>query len=1029
MINRLVKFSLNNRLIIIATTLLILASGLYVLRQLDIDIFPDLNAPTVVIMTEAHGMAPEEVERLVSFPIETAINGANNMRRVRSSSSMGFSIVWAEFEWGTDIYEARQTITERLATVNQALPTNVDRPVLAPQTSLLGEILIFSITSDSLTPMQLRTIADWDIRTQLLSVPGVAQVTIIGGESRQYQIQADPQKMAYYDVTLDELISASQEINNNSSGSFLEQHANRYLIRGLTRTSNMEEIGNSVVKMHGSHPVMIHDVAEVSEAAAPVIGTASYRGNPAVVITVNKQPDVNTLMLTEKINEVLDELQHKMPVSVKIHKNIFEQAGFIEVAVENVQRALFEGAILVIIILFIFLMNVRTTFISVLAIPVSLLVSVISLKLMGLTINTMSLGGMAIAIGAIVDDAIIDVENVYKRLKENAKRPPDKRRNWLPVIYEASVEIRASILNATFIILVAFIPLFFLGGMEGRMLKPLGIAFIVSLFASLIVAVTITPVLCSYLLTNEKALAGRKQDNRFVAALKSNYKTALTGALNFRKPILAGTLILFAAALTLLISFGRTFLPPFNEGSLAINIATYPGVSIDESNKIGREAELILLGIPEVITTSRKTGRAELAEHSFGVNVSEIEVPFELKDRSREDFLEDLRHRLNELPGVIVEVGQPITHRIDHMLSGTRSNIAIKLFGNDLRKMYSLAKNIEEQIETVPGVVDLYVEQQVETPQIQIRPRRELLARYGIPVHEFNSLISAGLGGLKVSDVFEGEKKFDLVVRFAEDYRDNIEALRTIMIDAGNGKKIPLQQVASIKSASGPYSINREDVRRKIVISANVAGRDLRSVVNDIRSSVDENIRLPEGYQIAYGGQFESESRASRTLLLTSIGAILLIFLILYQEFKNTRIAAIILLNLPLALIGGVFAIWLTSGVISIPAIIGFITLFGIATRNGILLVSRYLSLQEEMYDAREVIITGSLDRINPILMTALSAALALFPLAINGDLPGNEIQSPMAVVILGGLLSATVLNLFIIPIVFYSRLTKENNK
>ncbi len=1026
MINQLVKFSLYNRLIILAATLLILASGVYIMRELDIDIFPDLNAPTVVVMTEAHGMAPEEVERLVSFPIETAINGANNMRRVRSSSSMGFSIVWAEFEWGTDIYEARQTITERLATVNESLPENVDKPVLAPQTSLLGEILIFSITSDSLSPMQLRTLADWDIRTRLLSVPGIAQVTIIGGHPKQYQIQADPLKMDYYELSLSELINATENLNNNSSGSFVEEHANRYLIRGIARTADKQAIGNNVVKVHNGHPVLVRDVAEVAEASAPIIGKGAYRGQSAVVITVNKQPEVNTLKLTEKINSVLDGLKDKLPGSVEIHKNIFEQAGFIDVAVENVQKALLEGAILVVIILFVFLMNMRTTFISVLAIPVSLLVSVISLKLMGLTINTMSLGGMAIAIGAIVDDAIIDVENVYKRLKENARKAVGKRREWLPVIFDASVEIRASILNATFIILVAFIPLFFLGGMEGRMLKPLGIAFIVSLFASLIVAVTLTPVLCSYFLTNETSLAKQKQDNRFVSFVKYHYRSALLRAFSFRKSIVAVTLLLFVLALFLLISFGRTFLPPFNEGSLAINVATYPGVSIEESDKIGTEAERILLEIPEVITTSRKTGRAELAEHSFGANVSEIEVPFELKDRPREVFLEDVRIRLNKIPGVIIEVGQPITHRIDHMLSGTRSNIAIKLFGNDLRKMYSLAKDIEGKIEDIPGVVDLFVEQQVETPQIQIRPRRELLARYGIPVHEFNTLVSAGIGGLKVSDVFEGEKKFDLVVRFQENYRNDIESIRRLMIDAANGQKIPLEQVAEIKSASGPYSINREDVQRKIVISANVAGRDLRSVVNDIREKVKQGVSMPEGYFVEYGGQFESESRASRTLLLTSIGAILLIFLILYQEFRDTRIAAIILLNLPLALIGGVFAIWITSAVISIPSIIGFITLFGIATRNGILLVSRYLSLQEEKLPAREVIIQGSLDRINPILMTALSAALALIPLAVNGDLPGNEIQSPMAIVILGGLLSATVLNLFIIPIVFYSRLKKE---
>ncbi len=1020
MINQLIGFSLKNRLIILAGALIILSVGLIMLRDLDIDIFPDLNAPTVVIMTEAHDMAPEEVERLVTFPVEIAINGSNNLRRVRSSSSMGFSIVWAEFNWGTDIYRARQTITERLAGIVGSLPENVDKPMLAPQTSLLGEIMIISITSDSMNPMELRTLADWDIRTRLLSIPGIAQVTILGGQPKQYQIQANPLKMNYYQVSMDELIKASEEVNMNSSGGFFEQHASRYLIRGVSRTTSTQEIGSSIVKYTNNKPVRISDVAITTVASSPVIGKGSYRGRDAVVITINKQPEINTLKLTGQIHEVIDEIKTTLPVNVNLNEDIFEQADFIDVAINNVRNALSEGALLVIVILFIFLMNVRTTVISVIAIPLSLLVAVITLKLFGLTINTMSLGGMAIAIGAIVDDAIIDVENVYKRLKENVLKPVNEKLKPLKVVYNASTEIRASILNATIIIIVAFIPLFFLGGMEGRMLKPLGIAFIVSLFASLIVAITITPVLCSYLLTDTKTLIRKKGDSWLVRNIKKSYSITLAGALAYRKSILIISFLLFAGAVILLISLGRTFLPPFNEGSLAINIATYPGVSIEESDRIGKQAEAYLLDIPEVITTSRKTGRAELAEHSFGVNVSEIEVPFELIDRSREEFLTDVRDRLNSIPGIIVEVGQPITHRIDHMLSGTRSNIAIKLFGDDLRKMYRIAQQIQESIEHVDGVVDLFVEQQVETPQIQIRPRRELLTGYGISLQAFNQFISAAFGGEKVADVFEGEKQFDLVVKYGETNRDNLQSIKSAMIDTYDGQKIPLSQVAEITSSSGPYSISRENVQRKIVISANVSGRDLRSVVNDIREEINNELILPEGFRIEYGGQFESEAKASRILLLTSLGAILIIFLILFQEFRNTRIAGIVLLNLPLAIIGGVAAIWISSGVISIPAIIGFITLFGIATRNGILLASRYLSIINEEADKKKIIIRGSLDRISPILMTALTAALALIPLAMTGDKPGNEIQSPMAVVILGGLLSSTLLNLFVVPVVFY---------
>ena len=1019
MLDKIIKYSLNNRLIILVSGLLILLAGSFITSRIDIDIFPDLNAPTVVVMTEAHGMAPEEVEKLVTFPIETAINGATGIRRVRSSSSTGFSIVWAEFNWGVDIYNARQIVSEKLQTINDALPTGAGNPMLAPQSSLLGEIMIFSISSDSIDPLQLRTLAEWEIRPQLLAVGGVAQITIIGGEYKEYQILADPYQMKNYEVTMNELLEASQSTNENASGGFINEFGNEYIIRGIARTTDIEEIGNTVIKMREGAPVLLQNVCTVKIGAAPKIGDGSYRGESAVVITVNKQPNINTIDLTEELNTTISEIQEKLPDYIQFNKDIFEQSDFIDIAVSNVRKALLEGAVFVVVVLFIFLMSFRTTIISVVAIPLSLLVTILALKLFGFTINTMSLGGMTIAIGSLVDDAIIYVENIYKRLKENVRKEKSKRESSLQVVLDASREIRSSILNATIIIIVAFIPLFFLGGMEGRMLKPLGIAYIVSLFASMIVAMTVTPVLCSYMLTNEKRLMKRKVGSWITRNLTYLYMVSLKQSLRKKWVVVSVSTILFIVAIIVFLSFGRTFLPPFNEGSLAINIATVPGISLDESNQIGVEAEKILLTIPEVITTSRKTGRAELAEHSFGVNVAEIETPFKLQERSRAAFLKDVRDKLGQIQGIIIEVGQPITHRIDHMLSGTRSNIAIKLFGTDLREMYSLAIEIRNSIENVDGIADLNVEQQVEIPQIQIKPKRDMLARYGIPVSDFIRFVDVAFGGEKISDVFEEERSFDLVLRFGDPYRGNIGAINNALIDTYDGKKIPLATIADISSTSGPTSINRENVKRKIVISANIAGRDLRSVVNDIQKHVDEEIIFPEGYSIQYGGQFESEERASRIILFTSLAAIIVIFLILYQEFKKSSLAWIILLNLPLALIGGVASIWLTSGVLSIPAIIGFITLFGIATRNGILLVSKYQNLDKEGYHLHNTVIKGSMDRLSPILMTALTAALALIPLAIAGDKPGNEIQSPMAVVILGGLLSSTLLNVYVVPVVY----------
>ncbi len=1026
MLNKIIKFSLDNRLLVLFGAVMLLITGGYMTSKMEVDIFPELTAPTVVVMTEAHGMAPEEVEKLVTFPIETTVNGATDIRRVRSSSSMGFSIVWVEFNWGTDIYDARQTVNERLIAVKDQLPQQAGDPFIAPQSSLLGEIMLVALTSDTKSPMELRTIAEWNVRPRLLSVGGVAQVTTIGGEFKEYQILMNPELMKYYNVSLSELIESCKGMNENATGGFIEQYGNQYMVRGIIRTNNVHELGEVVIKMADNHPVKISDIAEVKTGSSPKIGDASYRAKKAVILSITKQPNVNTIELTKKVNESLADIRKNIGDDVHFHTDIYNQSEFIEVSINNVKKALIEGSIFVIIILFLFLMNYRTTLISLLAIPLSLLVSIIVLKAFGFTINTMSLGGMAIAIGSLVDDAIIDVENVYKRLRQNIGCKPVHREKPLKIIFDASTEIRSSIMNATLIIIVAFIPLFFLEGMEGRMLKPLGISFIVALFASLIVAITITPVLCSLLLTNEKRLKKHKEGSWLERRLKKIYFASLKWVLEKKTVVLSVTFGFLIIAVLFFMQLGSNFLPPFNEGSLTINLSTLPGTSLEESYALGQKADEILLGIPEITSIARRTGRSELAEHSFGVNVSEIDAPFELKERSRREFLADVRQQLSTIKGVSVEVGQPITHRMDHMLSGTKANIAIKLFGNELNEMYRVATNIKNSIFEIEGIGDLSVEQQIEIPQLKIKPNRQLLAKYGIPLNKFWEFVNYALAGEKVSDVFENEKSFDLVLRYDDEHRNTMEAIKNAMIDTHDGKKVPLHYVADIVSSSGPNTISRENVQRKIVVSVNVANRDVGSVVNDIRQRVSEEVDIPEGYRVEYGGQFESAESASKTLAITSAIAILIIFLILFQEFKSTQLAGIILLNLPLALIGGVVAIRFSSGNLSIPSIIGFITLFGIATRNGILLVSRYGNMDEKGLSAYDRVIRGSLDRLNPILMTALTAALALIPLALAGDKPGNEIQSPMAVVILGGLLSSTFLNIYVIPVIYYLIHRKE---
>ena len=1025
MLNKIIGFSLQNRILVLVASVLLLIGGTYTAMHTEVDVFPDLNAPTVVIMTEANGMAAEEVEQLVTFPVETAVNGATGVRRVRSSSTNGFSVVWVEFDWDTDIYLARQIVSEKLAVVSESLPANVGKPTLGPQSSILGEMLIVGLTADSTSMLDLRTIADWTIRPRLLSTGGVAQVAVLGGDIKEYQVQLDPERMRHYGVTLSEVMNITREMNLNANGGVLYEYGNEYIVRGVLSTDKVDQIAKAVVRSNGvsGAPILLEDIADVQIGAKlPKLGTASERGKHAVLLTVTKQPATSTLELTDKLEASLQDLQKNLPADVKVSTDIFRQSRFIESSIGNVQKSLLEGGIFVVIVLFLFLTNIRTTVISLVTLPLSLIASILALHYMGFTINTMSLGGMAIAIGSLVDDAIVDVENVYKRLHENRLKPAGEQLPILEVVFNASKEVRMPILNSTLIIIVSFVPLFFLSGMEGRMLVPLGIAFIVALAASTVVALTVTPVLCSYLLGKEKIKKQNNEnsDSAVARKMKQWYGSALTFVLGHKKGVLGGTIGLFVVALGCFFTLGRSFLPPFNEGSFTINISSLPGISLEESDKMGHRAEELLLSIPEIQTVARKTGRAELDEHALGVNVSEIEAPFELKDRSRSELVAEVREKLGTIVGANVEIGQPISHRIDAMLSGTKANIAIKLFGDDLNRMFTLGNEIKSAIQGIPGIADLNVEQQIERPQLVISPKREMLAKYGISLPEFSEFVNVCLAGEAVSQVYEKGKSFDLTVRVKDNLRDEMEKIRNLMIDTGDGQKIPLNYVAEIRSAMGPNTISRENVKRKIVISANVADRDLRSVVNDIQAQVDAQIKLPEGYHIEYGGQFESEQAASRTLALTSFMSIVVIFLLLYHEFRNVKESAIILINLPLALIGGVFALLITTGEVSIPAIIGFISLFGIATRNGMLLISHYNHLQqEEGYGVYDSVIRGSLDRLNPILMTALSSALALIPLALSGDLPGNEIQSPMAKVILGGLLTSTFLNGFIIPIVY----------
>ena len=1020
LLNGIIRFSLNNRMVILVIAALCLVAGVYSTMHTEVDVFPDLNAPTVVVMTEAEGMAPEEVERLVTFPIETAVNGATNVRRVRSSSATGFSIVNIEFDWGTDIYKARQIVSEKIAMVGADLPENVGNPTLGPQASILGELMIIGLTADTTSMQDLRTIADWTIRPRLLSTGGVAQVAVMGGDIKEYQILMDPGKMRRHGVSMDEVIYAVKGMNQNASGGTLYEYGNEYIVRGLLSTNDIDELKKAVVKTsENGLPVTLDAIADVRIGPkTPVLGLASNDGKPAVLLTVTKQPNTNTLALTGRLDNALDELKANLPADVKVNSQIFRQSRFIDSSIDNVKKSLIEGAIFVIIVLFIFLMNWRTTIISLISIPLSIVFSLLAIRWMGLTINTMSLGGIAIAIGSLVDDSIVDVENVFKRLRQNREKPESERESVVKVVYEASKEVRMPMLNSTLIIIASFLPLFFLSGMEGRMLKPLGITFIISLMASTLVALTVTPVLSSFLLGSQNSdKTGREP--ALVRWLKKYYEKALHWSVGHKKSVIGGVCALLIAAVAMFFTLGGSFLPAFNEGSFTISISTVPGISLEESDRMGRTAEELLLSIPEIKTVGRKTGRAELDEHAFGVNSSEFECPFELGKKTRKQLTDEVREKLAVLPGVNIEIGGPISHRIDAMLSGTKANIAIKLFGSDLNKMYEIGQKIKTSISGVEGIADINVEQQVERPELNITPKREMLARYGISLPEFSEFVRVMMEGEVVSTVYEGNRSFDLTLKVNDDARSTIERLSDLTIDTGDGKKVPLSYVADIKSAAGPNTINRENVSRKLVVSCNATGGELAKAVGAIREKITENIELPEGYHIEYGGQFESEERASKTIALVSIFSIFIIFMLLYGEFKNISQSLVVLLNLPLALIGGVFAIFFTDGILSIPAIIGFISLFGIATRNGMLLIDRYNVLTSQGHSREESVMIGSLDRLNPILMTAITSALALLPLALGGDLPGNEIQSPMAKVILGGLFSSTLLNGFVVPVIY----------
>ena len=1016
----LVRASLEHRFFTVCAAAVLLAGGGWVAATLPVDVFPDLTAPTVTVLTDAHGMAPEEVESLVTFPVETAVNGAAGVRRVRSSTAQGISIVWVDFDWGTDIFRARQIVSERLQTVAAVLPEDAGAPVLAPVSSIMGEILLVGMTAPEDRLMETRTAADWAVRPLLLAVPGVSQVVVIGGRVRQYQVLVDPERLRAYGVALDAVLEAAAASNRNVSGGIYRSGGGEVLIRGIGRVRNLEEIGLTVVAVRDGVPVLIEDLAEVRIGPRVRFGTASVNAEPAVILSIQKQPLANTLELTQRIDAELDRIEASLPEGVSFERNIFRQADFISLAVDNVRTALRDGALLVVVILFLFLWNVRTTAISVLAIPLSLAIAVIVLRALGGTINTMTLGGMAIAIGALVDDAIIFVENAHRRLRENLRRPERWRRTTGAVIRDAAREILSPILSATVIITIVFVPLFFLSGVEGRMLQPLGLAYVVSILASLLVAVTVTPTLCRALLGRDRGgTGGRGNEPWLLRRLERAYRGMLEWAMRRSGVVLAGTVLLVAGTVALVPRLGRAFLPEFQEGSLTISVVSLPGTALDESDAIGARVERQLLAHPAVESTSRRTGRAELDEHAQGVNASEVDARLDLSGHELAAVMAELRAGFQGLPGTNVTVGQPIGHRIDHMLSGTRAAIAVNLFGPELQRLREIAGEIEGVAQGVAGLVDIAVEQQAEVPQLQIRPDRRAMARYGVTPGALMQAVDVAFQGEEVSLVREGQRAFDLVVRYDEAHRADAEAVRRTLVTTEAGATVPLSQLAAVVPGRGPNTISRENVQRKIVVSANVAERDVGGAVDELAARVASEVVLPPDYHVRYGGQFESGEAATRRITILSLFSIAAIFLIMFRTFRNFRISLLLMVNLPLALAGGVLAVLAIGGTVNVATLVGFITLFGIAVRNGILLVSRYRDLCGTGMSAAASIRRGSMERLAPILMTALTAGLALIPLALGIGEPGKEIQAPLAVVVLGGLLTSTFLNMVVVPALF----------
>lgn len=1020
MIDKLIKWSLENRLFVLTAAALLLVWGTYEAVRMPVDVFPDLTAPTVTVVAEAHGMAPQEVETQITFPIETALNGAAGVRRVRSSTGIGIAVIWVEFEWGTDIYQARQIVSEKLQLASSTLPPDVPPPVLAPVSSIMGEIMFVALTSDRHTPMELKTMADWNVRRRLLAVPGVSQVVPTGGETKQYQVLLRPDRLAAYELGVDEVLHALREANQNTSAGFYREGGQEYLIHGFGRVTRPEDIAETVVTTRGGQPILVRDLGEVRVGAALKRGEGSHNARPAVILGIQKQPGANTLELTRRLDAAFDDIQRSLPQGMKIESHIFRQADFIEIAVENVVSALSEGALLVVIIVFAFLMSIRATAITVLAIPLSLVIAVIAMRIFGATINTMTLGGMAIAVGVLVDDAIIGVENIMRRLRENHHLPENQRRPTFNVVLDASKEIRGSIVFATVIIVLVFLPLFFLSGVEGRLLRPLGFSYIVSLVASLAVALTVTPALSSLLLPTDKTIV-KEKESAVVRWLKRHYARLLDPTLLHWRMISIASGIALAAAVVALLFAGTSFLPDFNEGTMTINAVTLPGTSLEHSDRLGRMVEEILLRQPEVVATARRTGRAELDEHAQDVNASEMEVNLRMKDRSKEEFLADLRRELSVVPGTNITIGQPISHRIDHMLSGTRANIAVKVFGEDLYTLRHLGEQVRAVMEGVPGVADLALEQQADIPFLTIRFDRDAIARHGLRIGQVAETIETAFAGHEVSRILEGQAAFDLVVKYQPSAVEELELIRSTLIATPEGNQIPLETLAEIRKDRGPNTISRENVERKIVVMSNVAGRDLGSVVADIRDRVQRSVKFPPGYHVEYGGQFESAGEASRQLVLLGGVVIAAIVVILYIALGSLRDAALVMVNLPLALIGGVAGVYLAGGVLSVASIIGFITLFGIATRNGLMLIFHihHLLREEGVSELAQAVRRGAMERLSPILMTALCAGLALVPLALRSGQPGSEIQTPMAIVILCGLLSSTALNMFVVPALY----------